>query len=139
MSDPVFNPPPNWPKPPDGWAPPSGWKPDPSWPPPPDGWELWITPDAETPAAPADSPDPTGAQPCPAPLTPQSAAPGAPHSGNDQHDAEALAEEVRLLRAEVELLRDRASLDGDSLVDLDDERVLQEVGIYNYHHPLGDC
>ncbi len=47
-----------------------------------------------------------------------------------------LAEEVRLLQAEVESLRDRAAQGGDDLVDLDDERVLQEVGIYNYHHPL---
>ena len=58
------------------------------------------------------------------------------HPGNDQHDAEALAEEVRLLRAEVESLRGRDTRGGDALVDLDDERVLQEVGIYNYHHPL---
>ena len=139
MSDPLFNPPPNWPKPPEGWTPPSGWTPDPSWPPPPDGWELWITPDTDTPAVAADPPDATGSPPGPEPLASHSAAPGAPHSGNDQHDAEALAEEVRLLRAEVELLRDHASQDGDGLVDLDDERVLQEVGIYNYHHPLEDA
>ena len=43
---------------------------------------------------------------------------------------------MRLLRAEVESLRARAGQGGDALVDLDDERVLQEVGIYNYHHPL---
>lgn len=29
-----------------------------------------------------------------------------------------------------------AASDGDEVVDLDDERVLQEVGIYRYHHPL---
>ncbi len=39
----------------------------------------------------------------------------------------------------MELLRDRASQGDDGLVDLDDERVLQEVGIYNYHHPLEDA
>ncbi len=33
-------------------------------------------------------------------------------------------------------LRADASLDADDIVELDDERVLQEVGIYNYHHPL---
>ena len=39
------------------------------------------------------------------------------------------------LRAEVAQLRS-AGASGDDLIDLDNERVLQEVGIYNYHHPL---
>lgn len=137
VSGPVFNPPPNWPKPPDGWAPPSGWKPDPSWPPPPDGWELWITPNPDTAAE--DGPEATSSPPDPEPPGPKSADPDESFSDDGQLDAEALAEEVRLLRAEVELLRERASHGGDGLVDLDDERVLQEVGIYNYHHPLEDA
>ena len=40
------------------------------------------------------------------------------------------------LQAEVASLRARTSQDTDDFVDLNDERVLQEVGIYNYHHPL---
>ncbi len=139
MNGAVFNPPPNWPKPPDGWTPPSGWKPDPSWPPPPDGWELWIFTDTDTPAANEDPPEATSPPPDPEPPVSTSAAADEPRSDDGQHDAEALAEEVRLLRAEVELLRARASHGGDGLVDLDDERVLQEVGIYNYHHPLEDA
>ena len=136
MSDRVFNPPLNWPRPPDGWTPPSGWKPDPSWPPPPDGWELWTTPDADTAAAPTDLQDATDSPPGPAPLAPPPAAPSTSHTGNDQRDPEVLAEEVRRLQAEVESLREHAAQGGDDLVDLDDERILQEVGIYNYHHPL---
>ncbi|MCY4632214.1 MAG: DUF4041 domain-containing protein [bacterium] len=136
MSDRVFNPPPNWPRPPDGWTPPSGWKPDPSWPPPPDGWKLWTTPDADTAAAPTDLQDATDSPPGPAPLAPPPAAPSTSHTGNDQHDPEVLAEEVRRLQAEVESLREHAAQRGDDLVNLDDERILQEVGIYNYHHPL---
>ena len=62
--------------------------------------------------------------------------PTVPHSGNDEHNVDALADEVRRLRAEVESLRARASQGDDDIVDLDDERVLQDVGIYNYHHPL---
>ena len=139
MSDRVFNPPLNWPKPPDGWTPPSGWKPDPSWPPPPDGWKLWTTPDADTAAAPTDLQDATDSPPGPAPLAPPPAAPRTSHTGNDQRDPEVLAEEVRRLQAEVESLREHAAQRGDDLVNLDDERILQEVGIYNYHHPLEDA
>jgi hypothetical protein len=39
------------------------------------------------------------------------------------------------VRAELEALRTTGDGD-DGLVELDDERVLQEVGIYRYHHPL---
>lgn len=52
------------------------------------------------------------------------------------------ADEVQALRArvaelEVELREQATSADKtDNVVDLDDERVLQEVGIYRYHHPL---
>lgn len=56
-------------------------------------------------------------------------------------DARELAElRVALDNAERELkrLRDAAPTSGESegVVDLDDERILQEVGIYRYHHPL---
>jgi hypothetical protein len=39
------------------------------------------------------------------------------------------------LEAELNQLRATRALGADT-VDLDDERVLQEVGIYRYHHPL---
>ncbi|WP_345448555.1 DUF4041 domain-containing protein [Arthrobacter gyeryongensis] len=46
---------------------------------------------------------------------------------------------IAFLEAENELLKRRlaeASATSDSYVDLNDGRVLQEVGIYRYHHPL---
>lgn len=136
MADREFNPPPNWPQPPDGWTPPSDWTPDPSWPPPPNGWELWIDPDAGDPAADPEPATVSDSAPSPRSLSTAAAAPSALHTENDQYDADALAEEVRLLRAEVDSLRAREPQGGDDLVELDDERILQDVGIYNYHHPL---
>lgn len=48
--------------------------------------------------------------------------------------------EVEQLRAEIARLRaalaDAGPAPTDDVIDLNDERVLQEVGIYNYHHPL---
>lgn len=132
----VFNPPPGWPKPPEGWQPPESWQPDPNWPSPPAGWELWIS-TADEPDAGSDDTRPidsTAQAPLPAPVTPSQAPllpPGdTPESG-----------ELRTLRAENEQLRAdlaafRSDPSGTDLVELDDERVLQEVGIYQYHHPL---
>ena len=116
-----FNPPPGWPKPPPNWLPPAGWKPDPSWPPPPDGWHLWL-PDE---AAGASSPAPTtvtGEAPGPAP----SADAGAPAPSTA-----ALLSRIAELEAQLHGQADRPDL-----IQLDDQRVLQEVGIYRYHHPL---
>ena len=127
----MFNPPPGWPKPPDGWTPPKGWTPDPSWPEPPPGWQLWI---AEGGGADGghfdDGPD---ARP------PRSASAQQP-----THDSEAVAptnvdQRIALLEAENAALRARleaAGTDANEVVLLDDERVLQDVGIYRYHHPL---
>lgn len=50
--------------------------------------------------------------------------------------AESAATRVALPEAENALLREQLSVSGDELVELDDARVLQEVGIYRYHHPL---
>lgn len=151
MSERVFNPPPGWPKPPEGWTPPSGWKPDPSWPPPPPGWDLWISSDAESDATSehpptATAPESPAAAPLPSDATDMTGAaephyqspepPTAPHKAIEEKSANAYADEVRRLQAEVEWLWERASQGSDDIVDLDDERVLQEVGIYNYHHPL---
>lgn len=123
----VFNPPPGWPKPPAGWTPPKGWKPDPGWPTPPPGWQLWIPAGESTgTAAPEGSLDPAA-------LGHESAA--VPESrfpaGRD--------ESIAMLRAENAALRSRLESggnDADQVVILDDERVLQDVGIYRYHHPL---
>ncbi len=112
----VFNPPPGWPRPPEGWTPPKGWTPDPAWPAPPPGWEFWSAVDSGS----ADTPPPT----------PQRTSRPPPASDDAR----------RIATLEAEILALRARLDArapdDDLVVLDDERVLQEVGIYRYHHPL---
>ena len=128
----VFNPPPGWPTPPRGWTPPLGWAPDPSWPAPPEGWQLWLpaastdgsaaaesagdpaAPDHLPKSMPADAPMPWPPDGQPNPVSPP--------------DIE-LRDELTEIRAEVEAAR-------QELAELNDERVLQQVGIYRYHHPL---
>lgn len=115
-----YNPPPGWPVPPAGWSPPAGWKPDPKWPEPPPGWQLWV-PIVEQP------PTPTAASSLlPLPPPPPSLLP----AGLD----EVTSMRGRIAELEEELRN--ARLTGNGVVELDDERVLQEVGIYRYHHPL---
>lgn len=137
----AFNPPPGWMVPPGHWVPPDGWTPDPSWPPAPAGWVFWIA------AAPPES--------VPAPAPAPTAAPAEPPDGKGgfapavqpelsqqpsdvKPEREWLRARVADLQAEVNrLLSERAASTPESdIVDLDDERVLQEVGIYRYHHPL---
>jgi hypothetical protein len=121
---PIFNPPPGWPKPPAGWVPPKGWTPDPAWPPPPPGWQLWLGGDAaESSANPPATADARLVQ-----STEAAAASGMPADSR-----------VALLEAENAALRARLQAIGtnaDTVVELNDERVLQDVGIYRYHHPL---
>lgn len=126
----AFNPPPGWPKPPAGWLPPAGWEPDPSWPKPPDGWQLFVAADASTPIAPPDTPL------MPAPVLPPPPTPP-PVAQPPTSEVEVLRAKVAELQEELEKTRAHpVSANSADLVDLDDERVLQEVGIYNYHHPL---
>lgn len=121
---PIFNPPPGWPKPPTGWVPPKGWTPDPAWPPPPPGWQLWLGVDsAESSADSSRTADARSVQ-----STEAAAASGMPADSR-----------VVLLEAENAALRARLEAIGtnaDTVVELNDERVLQDVGIYRYHHPL---
>lgn len=125
----MFNPPPGWPKPPDGWTPPKGWTPDPSWPEPPPGWQLWV---AEGDGADGGVSD-GGPDTRP------------PRSGQQPtRDSKAVAplnvdQRIALLEAENAALRARleaTGTDANEVVLLDDERILQDVGIYRYHHPL---
>lgn len=116
-----FNPPPGWPKPPAGWSPPKGWTPDPSWPPVPDGWTLWVPVDA-----PSDPSITVSAGDLPAEPT---------VARSNDRSLELLKSENAALRAALASSR----VDPDALILLDDERVLQQVGIYRYHHPLEDA
>lgn len=120
----IFNPPPGWPKPPAGWVPPKGWKPDPAWPSPPPGWQLWVPDGAQAEAGIVGRDlDPTST------LETVST----PPSPN------ALSQRIALLEAENAALRARLEsigTDPGKIIVLDDDRVLQDVGIYRYHHPL---
>lgn len=123
----TFNPPPGWPKPPKDWTPPHGWKPDPSWPSPPPDWQLWI------PSATNDGLE--------APINNLNfaAVDQSLKVKSDQHSHASLKHRLALLEAENMALR--ASIlsigkDPDQVIALDDERVLQEAGVYRYHHPL---
>jgi hypothetical protein len=122
---PVFNPPPGWPKPPEGWVPPKGWTPDPAWPTPPRGWQLWIN---ET----RESNDPIAAGLGERSCNPMSSAERAASSVNADARIALLEAENAALRARLEII----GADADTIVELNDERVLQNVGIYRYHHPL---
>jgi hypothetical protein len=121
-----FNSPPGWPTPPAGWAPPAGWKPDPAWPAPPEGWQLWV-PDL-------DGPDVTaGTHETRIDMvrrTPRTKPEQTPPSIDDR--AALLA---RITELERQLAAARAGTP-DGLIELDDRRVLQDVGIYRYNHPL---
>jgi hypothetical protein len=121
-NDLVFNPPPGWPQPPASWRPPAGWTPDPAWPEAPPGWQLWM-PSEGSPADPHVEREPTPA----------------PSPGSAESNAPSISARVAFLEAENELLRrqlSEATVDPTSYVELDDALVLQEVGIYRYHHPL---
>lgn len=142
-----FNPPPGWPQPPAGWAPPPGWKPDPSWPEPPPGWQLWLddTPVADpAPAAPpvpvdapVAAPAPEAAAPPPSPAAPPAPAavpPVAAPAAAPAPTADVSALLARIQQLETSLAQ--ATSGSDALVELSDQAVLQDVGIYRYHHPL---
>jgi hypothetical protein len=138
----VFNPPPGWLVPTDGWVPPEGWTPDPGWPPAPPNWAFWVTAPPPAVGVPARvSPPAVDPQPVPSNSVPPPAA-GSPETDRtepasiDSHARTRLLED-RIGELEAELNQLRATpAPGADTVDLDDERVLQEVGIYRYHHPL---
>ncbi len=117
MASLAFNPPPGWPKPPRGWVPPSGWAPDPAWPPAPTGWNLWIGEGEDA----VDQVDVVRD----------------PEPGDDSPPQYVDHSRVTFLEAENASLRARLELaETGETVELDDARVLQDVGIYRYHHPL---
>jgi hypothetical protein len=118
-----FNSPPGWPTPPAGWLPPAGWKPDPGWPAPPEGWQLIIESgipeefvgainEIELKSKPDEIPEPV------LPVEP----------GN----SELL---LRIVQLEGEL-DEAKSASEQNVIELSDQAVLQNMGIYRYNHPL---
>lgn len=154
----VFNPPPGWPKPPSGWTPPKDWTPDPTWPPAPPDWKFWVAapggPELSDRSSNLATDDPEPGQ---VPGSAEISRSPEVMAGTTAHDESGIAErseelagseaqlsaELARVRAELaqvqaELARVQAAAQPISvgLVELDDERVLQDVGIYRYHHPL---
>ncbi|MEV6197547.1 DUF4041 domain-containing protein [Streptomyces sp. NPDC051920] len=134
-----FNPPPGWPTPPEGWTPPQGWKPDPAWPAPPPGWQLFVTDNAFASENSTDVCTTVPAPEVPAGPTPQllqikqdqmPADPPTVQPANGVDPAPLLA---RIAALEAELA---TAHNGAQVIDLSDQRALQDVGIYRYHHPL---
>ncbi len=125
----VFNPPPGWPQPPDGWVPPQGWSPDPSWPDPPEGWQLWLSGGSGNEEPPVvDDSDQSAAN----------EASSTEVTGTQSSESIGPDRTIALLEAENVALRAQLAAiasEGDGVI-LDDDRVLQDVGIYRYHHPL---
>ena len=120
----IFNPPPGWPRPPENWQPSAGWTPDPNWPDPPDGWQLWISGDSDGSVKYDDEIETSSAD--------------TTVDKNTLVQAD-IRTRLALLEAENAALRrhlENSDDDVDELVVLDDERMLQSVGIYRYHHPL---
>jgi len=122
-----FNPPPGWPAPPDGWIPPKDWTPDPAWPAAPDGWQLWVI-DRE----PRHESSDVGVSAS----TEQGQNSVVDLSGQSSTVAELSAEIERLQAENLALQSMQKSEDMAGIVELNDDVVLQEVGIYRYHHPL---
>ena len=116
-----FNPPPGWPQPPPGWVPPRGWTPDPNWPPPPAGWNLWLD---------------DGLAESTQELQPVSEESAVPPSLDE---SPVNMDRISILEAENRELKRRIDamlVSTGSEVVVNDDAILQEVGVYRYHHPL---
>lgn len=120
----VFNPPPGWPKPPPNWKPPKGWAPDPSWPNPPDGWQLWIPRNSQVREEEARTES-----------SAEEDSAGVQSRNLDEVSRVAfLVAENAALKAQLKAIQS-----SDDVNAFNDEWVLQEAGIYHYHHPLEDA
>lgn len=153
----AFNSPPGWPEQEVGWKPEAGWVPDPSWPPAPVGWVFWMmAPEV----APVVVEDVVAEVLSPRPVVekveekveqvPVDPVPTQEATQSSQKDP---AEDVAVLRAELAELEAliaarRTDVERSdavaaqcaeieaTLVQLNDALLLQQVGIYEYHHPL---
>ena len=117
-----FNPPPGWPKPPLGWTPPKGWTPDPNWPPSPLGWELWVSRERALQASLDPIIDPQLVQ-----------------MNSARSDDKLTVDQLTYLETENRELKRRLESmlrTAPECLVLSDEVILQEAGIYRYHHPL---
>lgn len=132
----VFNPPPGWPTPPPGWKPPHGWSPDPAWPPPPEGWELWIRPEGTSAQDPEPDSTSTADDEASFPTVEATEDDEEETIGDWQSQGVPIANVTSSPEEELSDLHEAIERARQELAELNDERVLQEVGIYRYHHPL---
>jgi hypothetical protein len=126
-----FNPAPGWPQVPAGWKPPAGWSPPEEWGEAPAGWQIWIT-DEENLVSEAVGASEAAASSAPPSEVPRSWLTPPP-------EVESLTERLARLEAENADLRqfvEQQQHIPEGVIQLDDQKVLQEVGIYRYHHPL---
>lgn len=128
VADKRFNPAPGWPKAPATWKPPAGWSPPAEWGEAPVGWQIWITTDTDSiaDAGPSIQQLPTSSAPARASL-------------KQPQETESVSERLARLETENDHLRrlvEQSRGELDEAIQLDDQKVLQEVGIYRYHHPL---
>lgn len=117
----------------------------------PEGWQLWLA-DDDAPA----SPDPLAAVPTDFPTSSAQHASTPPSSPTAQgttppsdpppeepsthpSPVEPGATDSVLLRRIAELESALALAGSSEVIELNDQRVLQDVGIYRYHHPLEDA
>ena len=97
-------------------------------PPGPDPVVAHVPVHPTVPAPPTEPPMPTPVAQTPEPATPSPAPP-----------AEPAADTTALLRRIADLETALAQSGGSEVIELNDQRVLQDVGIYRYHHPLEDA
>jgi len=145
----LFQPPPGWPAPPAGWVPHQGCVPDPVWPAAPPGWAFWVDP---VPPAPPQPAWPVGQQPSRRgwfggghradleaenqQLRAQLAQLGALEQIQREQQMQQARDELRALTDQLTQARREVDEARRQLVVTDEELILQEAGIYRYHHPL---
>jgi len=128
--------PPGWPPPEPGWSPPPGWQPHPSWPPAPPGWEFWVA------ATPAESgkhvpPEPTDVpQASAAATTIPTGNTSTSEDAERPRDLDPALERLASARRDLNAVLEQIDQARRELVELNDAALLQQVGIYEYHHPL---
>jgi hypothetical protein len=135
MGERRFNPAPGWPQVPAAWKPPAGWTPPAAWGEAPAGWQIWVTDDVD-PSEQVSSPV-THSPVVDLPVRPESEAPRSWMTPPPK--VESFSQRLARVEAEnadlrLHLQRPVDALDG--VIELDDQKVLQDVGIYRYHHPL---
>lgn len=142
MAENRFNSPPGWPVPPRGWQPPAGWQPDPSWPPAPPGWEFWV-PEESPAAAVRKGGGLFGGKKRLEEENSQLRQWVERLGGMDAVRIAAMTEALHVehagLRTAIDDATRRLREAEHRIVQTEETVLLQEVGVYEYRHPLSDA